>query len=252
MKPQLEERPNILFEGVRIAFLLVIGIIFVGGLADWTYINTQEYMISFQAAFVVYLSSYVSAFLIAGVEFAGAYYFVRKYDLGNTHKLFNFSLIAGALGFLAYIVGELLAGLGILSPSLGVSGHPSVLQVIALEISPNDLDYGNALVIFLSIFTLVLLVGILFKINPAQKAKLTNGTGFLAGAWTSLITTFAALVCCGPLPGAVALTTGISSIYFTEVINFQSLIVLVSLPLLVYSIILGDERARKGCRLRKQ
>ena len=252
MRPQLQQRRNVLFEGVRVSFLLVAGVIFLGGLADWTYINAQEYALSLPTAFTGYLTSYVSAFIIAGIELAAVYYFVKKYDLGNTRRLFTFSFIAGALGFIGYVAGEVLAGVGILSLGLASSGHPSVLQVLAIEISPNDLDYGNALVIFLSLFSLVMLVGVLFKINPApaRRGKLPNGTGFLGGAWTSLITTFSALVCCGPLPGAIALTTGISSLYFTDVINFQSLIVLASVPLLVYAIILADRRARRGCKLR--
>jgi hypothetical protein len=250
----MQVHPNVLFAGIRISFLVVVAIIFLGGLSDWVYINTQEYTISLATTFVEYLTSYVSAFLIAGIELTAVYYFEKKYDLGKTRRLFNFALIAGALGFVAYMVGETLAGLGVLGNSLASTGNtnPSVLQVIAWEISPNDLDYGNALVIFLSIFALVLLVGVLFRINPVRNpsGQIPNGSGFLGGAWTSLITTFSAMVCCGPLPGAIALSTGISSIYFTDVINLQSLIVLVSVPLLVYAILLADRRARGVCKLR--
>ena len=85
---------------------------------------------------------------------------------------------------------------------------------------------------------------------PNTRAGLSKGTGVFGGLWTSLITTFSALVCCGPLPGAIALATGVSSIYFTSVINLQSLLVLVSVPPLVIAIILADRRAKIGCKLR--
>jgi hypothetical protein len=245
--PQLEQTRNLLFESTRISFLFIVTIIFFGGLSDWAYINAQEYPISLATAFVEYLTSYVSAFIITGIEIAAIYYFVRKYDLGKTKRLFTYSIIAGALGFIAYIVGETLAFLG----SLGNTNAP-LSQIIALEISPVDLDYGNALVIFLSIFSLVMLVGVLFRINPPriQKGNLQNRTGFVGGVWTSIITTFAAVVCCGPLPAAILAVSQIPAIYFTDVIDFQSLIVLVSVPFLVYAIILADRRARRGCKLR--
>ncbi|MDA4111696.1 MAG: hypothetical protein OK439_04105 [Thaumarchaeota archaeon] len=238
---------GLIFASARISFLAVVGVIFLGGICDWAYINSQESSIPLANAFVEYLTSYASAFVIAGIEISAAYYFVKKYDLGKTKKLLELSLSAGTIGFVVYIIGEAAAGL----LSVG-NTSASVLQVIYSEISPYDLDYGNALVIFLSIFSLVLLVGLLLKINPAryQKTGLTNGTGFIGGLWTSTITTFAAMVCCGPLPAAIAVFTGISPLLFTDIINLQSLLVLVSVPPLLYAVILADRRARNGCRLR--
>jgi hypothetical protein len=247
LKTRQQTTRDLLFNGARISFLAVVAVIFLGGLADWAYLNVQEFSITIASAFVEYLASYASAFLIAGIEIAAAYYFIRKYDLGNTRRLFLLSIILGALGFVIYVIGEVFAGLfsfGNTPPSLG--------QVLASEISPYDLDYGNALIILLSIFSLVFLVGILIRINPPMNLNKTlpNGTGFFGGVWTSTITTVAAMVCCGPLPGAIALATGISSVYFTDLINYQSILVLVSVPLLLYAIVLANRRAMKGCRLR--
>jgi len=238
---------DLLFSGIRISFLAVVAVIFLGGLFDWAYINTQEYLISIESAFVEYLASYASAFAIAGIEIAAAYYFIRKYDLGNTRRLFFLSIILGSTGFVIYVAGEVFAGIG----ALGYTTIP-MGRILASELSPYDLDYGNALIILLSILALIFLVGILFRINPPVMVKktLSNGTGFLGGVWTSTITTVAALVCCGPLPGAIALGTGISSVYFTALINYQSVLVLASIPLLVYSIVLANRRAMKGCKVR--
>ena len=129
-----------------------------------------------RAAFVEYLTSYVSAFIITGIEIAAVYYFVRKYDLGKTKRLFIFSVIAGALGFIAYIVGETLAFLG----KHGKYKCPSAQDYRSRNISRRSSDYGNALVIFLSIFSLVMILGVLFRINPPriQKGNLQNRTGF--------------------------------------------------------------------------
>jgi hypothetical protein len=124
--------------------------------------------------------------------------------------------------------------------------------VIYFEIIPNDLDYGNALIIFISIFSAMLVIGGLFKINPASYSKISIPikTGFVGGLWVSTVTTFAALVCCGPLPGAIALLTQIPVLYFTTLINLQSVLVLVSVPPLLIAIIVADRRAKKGCSLR--
>jgi len=185
--------------------------------------------------------------LIAGIEIAATYYFFTKYDLGSSRRLIKFSILIGLVGFLIYILGEVVSGFS----SLKIT-NISMLRAISLEVSPYDLDYGNALIIFLSLFGLMLLVGSLLKINPlpSSKTAVPNGAGLVGGVWTSAITTAAAMVCCGPLPGAIALATGVSSIAFTELINLQSLIVLVSVPLLFLSIVLADRRARKGCKLR--
>jgi len=230
-----------------LAFLVVVGILFLGGLSDWLYLNAQEYAISLQSSFVEYLASYASALLIAGIEIAATYYFFTKYDLGSSRRLIKFSILIGLVGFLIYILGEVVSGFS----SLKIT-NISMLRAISLEVSPYDLDYGNALIIFLSLFGLMLLVGSLLKINPlpSSKTAVPNGAGLVGGVWTSAITTAAAMVCCGPLPGAIALATGVSSIAFTELINLQSLIVLVSVPLLFLSIVLADRRARKGCKLR--
>jgi hypothetical protein len=237
----------IVFTSGRLAFLAVMGILVLGGISDWIYLNTQELPISLAACFVEYLTSYVSAFLIAGIEIAASYYFYTRYDLGKQKRLLKFALYAGIVGFVAYVVGEVISGLTTLgSPNI------SMLTAISIEISPNDLDYGNALIIFLSLFGLVLLVGTLVKINPLPSSKtiLPKGAGLVGGVWTSAITTVAAMVCCGPLPGVIALATGISSLYFTDLITVQSLLVLVSVPVLLLSIVLADRRARRGCKLR--
>jgi len=247
LKTQKQTSRDLLFSGARISFLTVVAVIFLGGLSDWAYINVQVSSISLASVFVEYLASYASAFLIAGIEIAAAYYFIRKYDLGNSRRLFFLSLVLGTLGFVIYVVGELMAGLA----SIRNTSAPLGL-VLASELSPYVLDYGNALIILLSIFSVIFLVGILYRINPPVNAKKSfpSGTGFLGGIWTSTITTVAALLCCGPLPAAIAFTTGISSAYFTDLINYQSLLVLVSIPLLVYAIILANRRAMRGCKLR--
>jgi hypothetical protein len=243
----LQGKRNLKFEGVRISFLAVVATVFLGGLADWVYLNSQETSIPLVNTFVEYLTSYVSAIVIAGIEIAAAYYFTRKYDLGKTKRLFLLSVLAGILGFFAYVIGEVVAGLG----SLGTTQAP-ILQVIYFEMLPNYLDYGNATVIFVNIFSLLLLIGVLFKINPVsyRKSSIPDRTGFVGGLWVSTVTTFAALVCCGPLPGAIALFTQIPMLYFTTLINFQSVLVLVSVPPLLFAIILADRRAQKGCSLR--
>jgi len=231
--------------------LAVMGILLIGGLSDWLYLNAQEYAISLPAAFVEYLASYASAFLIAGIEIAAAYYFFARYDLGSKKSLVKYSILAGLAGFAIYVIGEVASGFS----SLGIA-NISMLSAISLELSPYDLDYGNALIIFLSLFGLVLLVGSLLKINPlpVSKTAVPKGAGLVGGVWTSAITTAAAIVCCGPLPAAIALATGTSSLAFTEafteLIKLQSLLVLVSVPLLLLSIILADKRARRGCKLR--
>ena len=238
---------TLVFTGGRLAFLAVMGILVLGGISDWIYINTQEYAISLAACFVEYLTSYVSAFLIAGIEIAAAYYFYARYDLGSQKSLLKFSLYVGVVGFAAYVIGEVLSGFSTLGgPNI------SILTALSIEISPNNLDYGNALIIFLSLFGLILLVGTLLKINPLPSSRTTlpKGAGLVGGLWTSVITTVAAMVCCGPLPGAIALATGISSLYFTDLITVQSLLVLFSVPILFLSIVLADRRARKGCKLR--
>jgi hypothetical protein len=224
-----------------------MGIVLLGGISDWLYLNVQEYPISLSASFVEYLSSYASAFLIAGIEIAATYYFFTRYDLGSEARLLKYSLLTGLAGFAIYIVGEVLAGFS----SIGVT-NISMLSAITLELSPYDLDYGNALMIFLSLFGLVLLVGSLVRINPlpSSKSAVPKGAGLVGGVWTSAITTAAAMVCCGPLPASIALVTGISSLAFTQLISLQSLLVLVSVPLLLLSIILADKRARNGCKLR--
>ncbi|MGI0090414.1 MAG: hypothetical protein ACREBS_01770 [Nitrososphaerales archaeon] len=246
---QMKNR-DLVFSGARLAFLVTMGVIFLGGAADWAYLNVQEYSISIYDAFVEYLTSYASAFLISGIEIAAAYYFMERYDLGvSGKKIIYWSLVAGGIGFLGYVLGEVIAGLS----TITVTGEVSILEPIYYELTPVDLDYGNALIIMLTIFSLVMLIWLLLKINPMpknMKAGLSKGTGVMGGLWTSTVTTLAATVCCGPLPGAIALATGISSIYFTAIIQIQSLIILVSVPLLLSAIYLADKRARKGCKLK--
>jgi len=237
---------SLAFAGGRLAFLAMMGILLLGGLADWTYLNSQEGVITLAGSFVEYLSSYSSAFLIAGIELGAAYYFFARYDLGSSKRILSLSLGIGILGFVGYVLGEVLSGLS------GLGNSIPFLTAVSLELSPNALDYGNALIILASLFGLVLLVATLLKINPLPKSAvaLSKGAGVIGGVWTSAITTFAAMVCCGPLPGVIALATGISSLYFTTLISLQSLLVLVSVPLLFLSIFLADKRARKGCKLK--
>ncbi|MGI0085990.1 MAG: hypothetical protein ACREBQ_13000, partial [Nitrososphaerales archaeon] len=204
------------------------------------------------------LSSYVSAFLIVAIEVAAAYYFIQKYDLGRQKSFLLPALYLGVAGFLAYIVGEVAAG----ASALGGAQIP-LGQFLYYELAPTTLDYGNALIILLSLFGVVLLLKVLLKVNPLPKGKsgvsngvpgrgLPRGAGFFGGLWTAGVTTAAAIVCCGPLPGAIALATGISSLYFTELISVQSLIIMISIPLILIAIVLADRRAmRGGCRLRR-
>jgi hypothetical protein len=236
------------FAGVRLGFLAAASVIFVGGVADWVYINTQEYSLSLTNAFAQYLASYASAILIAGIEIAAAFYFMEKYDVGSRRGLLISSAVVGTAGFLSYLIAEFAAGWS----SLGSSGVP-IGELLYFELAPTGLDYGNALIIFLDLFALVLLVRLLFRINPMPKlgTGLSKGTGFLGATWTSSVTTFSAMVCCGPLPGAIAMAGGISPLYFTSVINLQSLLDLASVPLILLAIILAERRARAGCKLRQ-
>src|SRR5579862_6868450 len=192
----------VVFTGARLAFLVVMGVLLLGGISDWIYLNAQEYTISLAASFVEYLASYVSAFLIAGIEIAAAYYFFTRYEIGGNKNLLKYALLGGLAGFVTYLLSEVLSGfLTISVPNI------SILGALSLELSPYDLDYGNALIIFLSLFGLILLVGTLLKINPLPRSKTTvpKGAGLVGGVWTSAITTIAAMVCCGPLPAAIAL-----------------------------------------------
>lgn len=238
---------NELFGAFQVALALTLLVLLVGGLADWAYLNTQEAAVSVIDGLSDYLTSYVSSFLIAGVEIGASYYFIEKYDLGDRKRLLISSFMIGLVGFVGYVIAEVAAGL----ESTGSSQIP-VLQLLFNEYSPTVIDYGNALVILLSLFSLVVLLKVLLRINPMANARngLSKSTGVLGGLWTSAITMFSAVVCCGPLPGALALATGVSSIYFTSVINLQAYLVLISIPLLLIAIVLADRRARIGCKLR--
>lgn len=233
--------------GIRLGLLVTIAILLVGGLSDWVYLNAQESAVSIADGMSDYVSSYASAFLVSGIETASALYFIEKYELGDRRRIVVSSLMFGLVGFVVYVIGEVAAGLGSVA-----SNNIPVSQLLFNEYSPTVLDYGNALIILLSVFSLVLLLRLLLRINPMPHARtgLSKGTGLFGGLWTAVITTFSALVCCGPLPGAIALATGVSSIYFTSVINLQWLLVLISVPPLVIAVILADRRARIGCKLR--
>ncbi len=239
---------RLIYHGALIAAVLTIVSILVGGIFDWAFLNQQEYSISLIDAQVDYLASYISAFLIVAIEVAAAYYFIEKYDLGSRKKLLLPPLYIGIAGFLAYVAGEVVSGIS----TLGGANIPFE-KLLYYELIPGVLDYGNALVILLSLFGMVLLLEILLKINPMPKSKsgIPNGAGFFGSVWTASVTVLSAMVCCGPLPGAIALTTGISSLYFTTLINVQSLIVLISIPLILIAIFLADRRAMRGCKLRK-
>jgi hypothetical protein len=249
MRSDSSRNSQLWFSGARLGFLASAFVIFVGGFADWVYINTQEYSLSLTNAFAQYLESYASAIFIAGIEIAAAFYFIEKYDLGNTRKMIAYSAVVGTGGLLLYIIGEFIAGLY----SLGASNVP-LGELLYFDLAPTGLDYGNALIIFFDLFSLVLLLQLLFRINPVPKLKtgLSKSTGFLGAIWTSGITTFSAIVCCGPLPGSIALATGLLPLYFTSIINLQSVLDLVSIPLIVVAIILADKRATVGCKLRRR
>jgi hypothetical protein len=237
-----------LFAGVRIGFLSAASVIFVGGIADWIYINSQEGSLSLTNAFAQYLESYASAIFIAGIEIAAAFYFMQRYELGKERKLLLNSALIGLIGFFVYLTGEFFAGVF----SLGAAKVP-IGELLYFELAPTGLDYGNAMIIFLDLFALLLLLQLLFRINPVPKRNtgLSKGAGFLGAVWTSGITTFSATVCCGPLPVAIALATGLSTLYFTAVINLQSLLDLASIPLILVSVYLANRRASIGCRLRQ-
>ena len=85
-----------------------MGIVLLGGLSDWLYLNVQEYPISLSASFVEYLSSYASAFLIAGIEIAATYYFFTRYDLGSKARLLKYSTFCRAAGFARILIGEVV------------------------------------------------------------------------------------------------------------------------------------------------
>lgn len=244
---QIGRSKDLVFVGARLAGLLTIATILAGGAFDWLFINQQEYPISLVDAQVEYLSNYISAFLIVVIEVAAAYYFIQKYDLGPKKGFLPPALYVGIAGFLVYVIGEVTAGIS----SSGGAQIP-LLQFLYYELAPANLDYGNALVILLSLFGVILLLEVLLKVNPLPNSKsgVSNGTGFFGGLWTAGITTASAIVCCGPLPGAIAIATGISSLYFTELINIQSLIVLISIPLILVALFLADRRAMRGCKLR--
>jgi hypothetical protein len=236
-----------ILSGIGNATLITIFSVLVGGFFHWIYLNQQEYSISLLGGQFDYLSNYGSAFLIAGFEVAAASYFLKKYDIGSTRKIFGRALIVGIAGFMIYLIGEAVSGI----TSLGQSNIP-ISKILYNEIIPTVLDYGNALMILVSLFGMLLILQVLFKINPMPKTKsmIPNGAGFAGSVWTASVTSAAAIVCCGPLPGAIALATGISSLYFTALINAQSLIVLISIPLLLFAVILADRRAIRGCKLR--
>lgn len=238
---------DLIFVGARLAALLTIATILGGGAFDWIFLNQQEYPISLIDAQVDYLSSYISAFLIVAIEVAAAYYFIQKYDLGPRKSFILPAIYVGVAGFLVYVVGEVAAGASVLAGAQIPLG-----QFLYNELAPGDMDYGNALVILLSLFGLALMLKVLLKVNPMPKGRsgVSNGAGFFGGLWTAGVTTAAAFVCCGPLPGAIALATGISTLYFTALINVQSLIILISIPLILVAIFLADRRAMQSCKLR--
>ncbi len=242
----IQKNRDLILAGARIATLFTIVSVLVGGVFDWLFLNQQEYSISLINAQIDYLSSYISAFLIVAIEVAGAYYLFQKYDIGSSRKLVSQALYVGTGGFLVYVVGEVVSGISTFG-----GANVQLAALLYNELIPTVLDYGNALVILVSLFSMILLLEVLLKINPIKtKSMIPNGVGFFGGIWTSGVTTVSAMVCCGPLPGAIALGTGISSLYFTTLINIQSLIVLISIPPIMTAIFLADRRATRGCRLR--
>ena len=240
----------------RIASIIGISFALIGGTFDWIYLNNQEFAVNFFDAQASYLESYVSGFIISIVEIAAALYFLQKYDLGGKAKsYFVAPAILAGIASLVYVLAEFVSGVGLLN---GI--NVSVSQLISLELAPASMDYGNAVIIGLSVFSLAILLRVLFKLNPMPKrakkssssqSSLSTGAPTLAGGiWAGFITTASATLCCGPLPGAIALASGISSVYFGTLINWQPILVLVGLPLLIFAIVLADKRAKSYCKLR--
>src|SRR5487761_677210 len=245
---------DFVFSSIRIASMIGISLVLIGGTLDWIYMNNQEFAVSFFDAQASYLESYVSGFVISIVEIAAALYFLQKYNLGGTIKsYFVFPVILGVISSLVYVLAEFVTGVGTLK---GV--NVSVSQLVSFELAPASMDYGNAVIIGLSIFSLVILLRVLFKLNPMPKLAKNSSSSqsslpskaptLLGGIWAGFITTASATLCCGPLPGAIALASGISSVYFGTLINMQPVLVLVGLPLLVFAIIMADKRARSYCK----
>src|SRR5487761_23175 len=231
---------DFVFSSVRIASIIGISLVLIGGTLDWIYLNNQEFAVSFFDAQASYFESYFSGFVISIVEIAAAMYFLQKYNLG-------------VISSLVYVLAEFVTGVGTLK---GV--NVSVSQLVSFELAPASMDYGNAVIIGLSIFSLVILLRVLFKLNPMPKLAKNSSSSqsslpskaptLLGGIWAGFITTASATLCCGPLPGAIALASGISSVYFGTLINMQPVLVLVGLPLLVFAIIMADKRARSYCK----
>ncbi len=238
----------------RIAGIVGISFSLIGGAFDWIYLNNQEFSVNYLDAQASYLESYISGFVISIIEIGAALYFLQKYDLGGKKSYFLLPIILGVFASVVYVLAELVAGIGYLG---GV--NVSLSQLISLELAPASTDYGNAVIIGLSFFSLALLLKVLFKLNPIPKLKpssqssnssSTRAPTIVGGIWSGFITTASATLCCGPLPGAIALASGISSVYFGALINLQPFLALVGLPVLFFAIILADKRARSYCKLR--
>jgi hypothetical protein len=247
---------DLISSSARVATIIGISLALIGGTFDWIYLNNQEFTVNFFDAQASYVEGYISGFIIAIVEIGAALYFLQRYDLGGrTKSYFLVPAVLGVLASLVYVLAEVASSVTLLN---GV--NVSVPQLISLELAPASMDYGNAVIIGLSIFSFAILLRVLFKLNPMPKrvggssgphsSVSTKAPTLLGGVWAGFITTASATLCCGPLPGAIALASGISSVYFGALINWQPILVLVGLPLLIFAIITADKRARSYCKFR--
>jgi hypothetical protein len=244
----LKGKGETIIYGAILSALVVSTILFVGGLFHDIYVNSQEYPTTYPASLSDYLRTYVSGLIMAAVEIGAGYYFVRYYNFDKKKKIMNqlkVPLIAGLIGFLAYIFGEFLSGYST------ATYRAPIQYAFYYSVMPSSLDYSNALIIGLSVFGIVLLIKSMIKINPfmVRQAALPKDSGILSSLWSTFITTASATVCCGPLPGAITLSVGIPSLYFTALITYQPIIAAVGIPILIFAILLADRRATRGCKL---
>jgi hypothetical protein len=255
-------RNDSIWFSVKIAGIIGISLVLLGGALDWIYLNSQELAVNFFDAQASYLESYISGFIISIVEIAAALYFLQRYDLGGKVRSFFLGpTILGVAASILYVLAEFVSAIR----SINGSANLNASQIIMLELPPNVMDYGNAVIIGFSVFCFIFLLRVLFRLNPLSKVASmrhssnnnnlgssfpARASGVLGGIWAGFITTASATLCCGPLPGFIAVASGISTIYFSSLINLQPYLALVGLPLLVFAIILADRRARTYCKLR--
>ena len=227
--------------------MAVIVTILLGGLLHEMYINVQEYPTTYLDSLSDYMESYVSGFAMAGVEVGAGYYLFRswgKLDAVGIWPELTVPFLAGIVGFMGYVLAEFLAGF-----SSEVFSVPTG-YLLYYGLNPNSIDYSNAAVLGINLFGFVLLIKSMHRIAPFMHQKrLPKNSGMLASLWSTGITVASAVVCCGPLPGVIALVTGIPSLYFTSLINYQAFVAALGIPALLFAVFLADRRATKGCSI---